>query len=155
MRIYHPDYRISWWDRFLDPAGTHARTQRPVGVDFTLLNRTAARAARDLLEEMLNLSLLGDEMVRIHSAWRMPPSPEGRRELIPAMALRLRFAQLHPGAIRVPLALRWLDFQDAPHGTRLLLRLLDRPNPGLRSFVAVDLSEDCSGGWQEYALWAD
>lgn len=155
MRIYHPDYRISWWDRFLDPAGTHARTQRLVGVDYTLLNRAAARAVRECLDELLNLSLLGDEMVGIDSAWRMPVSPEARRELIPAMALRLRFGQMHPGAVKMPVALRWLDFRDAPHGTRLLLQLLDRPNPGLRSFVAADLSDDGSGGWEEYALGAD
>ncbi|MDP2306396.1 MAG: hypothetical protein Q8P18_10260 [Pseudomonadota bacterium] len=155
MRIYHPDYRISWWDRFLDPAGTHARVVRPVGVDYTLLNRSAARAVRGFLEETLNLYLLGDEMVRIDSAWRLPPSPEARGELIPAIALRLRFAQLHPGTVKVPVALRWLDFQDAPHGTSLFLRLLDRPNPGLRSFVDADLSEDGSGGWEEYALGSD
>ncbi|MDP2317256.1 MAG: hypothetical protein Q8P41_30495 [Pseudomonadota bacterium] len=155
MRIYHPDYRISWWDRLLDPAGTHARSQRPVGVDYTLLNRSAARAVRGFLDETLNISLLGDEMVRIDSAWRMPASPEGRRELITAIALRLRFGQVHPANLKVPVALRWLDFQDAPHGTRLLLRLLDRPNPGLRSFVAADLSEDGSGGWEEFAIGAD
>lgn len=155
MRIYHPDYRITWWDRLTDPAGTHARTARPVGVDYTLLNRAAARAVRECLDEMLNLSLLGDEMVGIDSAWRMPASPEGRRDLLPAIALRMRFGQVHPASVKVPAALRWIDFQDAPHGTRLQLSLLDRPNPGLRSFVEVNTSEGESGRWEEYALGAD
>jgi hypothetical protein len=155
VRIYHPDYRISWWDRVLDPAGTHARTHRPAGVDYTLLNRSAARAVREFQDETLNISLLGDEMVRIDSAWRMPPSPEGQRALVSAIALRIRFSQVHPGGVKVPVALRWLDFQDAPHGTRLMLRLLDRPNPGLRSFVAADISEDGTGGWADFAMGAD
>lgn len=155
MRIYHPDYRISWWDRVLDPAGTHARTHRPAGVDYTLLNRGAARAVREFQDETLNISLLGDEMVRIDSAWRMPPSPEGQRALVSAIALRIRFGQVHPDGVKVPVALRWLDFQDAPHGTRLMLRLLDRPNPGLRSFVAANISEDGTGGWAEFAMGAD
>jgi len=155
VRIYHPDYRISWWDRMLDPAGTNARAHRPAGVDYTLLNRSAARAVRELQDETLNISLLGDEMVRLDSAWRMPPSPEGKRALVSAVALRIRFGQVHPGGVKVPVALRWLDFQDAPHGTRLLLRLLDRPNPGLRSFVAADISDDGTGGWAEFAVGAD
>jgi hypothetical protein len=155
VRIYHPDYRISWWDRLLDPAGTHGQRARRTGVDYTLLNRSAARAARDFLDETLNLSLLGDEMVRVDSAWRLPASPAGRRELVEALAVRLRFGQVHPGGVKVQLALRWLDFQDAPHGTRLLLRLIARPNPGFRSFLAGDLSEDGSGGWTEYAIGAD
>lgn len=151
MRIYHPDYRIPWWDRMLDPAGTRARRVRPEGVDFTLLNRSAARAVRGFLDETLNVSLIGDEMVRIDSAWRLPSAPDARRELCEALALRVRFGQVQTGGVKVPVALRWLDFQDAPHGTRLLLRLLERPNPGLRSYVAGDLSEDGTGGWEEYA----
>lgn len=155
MRIYHPDYRISVWDRLLDPVGTHRLHVRPEGVDFTLLNRAAARAVRGFLDETLNVCLLGDEMVRIDTGWRLPPEGPGRREVCAAIAHRLRFLQALPGGRKVPVALRWLDFQDAPHGTRLLLRLLDRPNPGLRSFVAGDLSEDGSGGWEEYAIGAD
>lgn len=155
MRIYHPDYRISFWDRLLDPMGTHAHRPRPSGVDFTLLNRAAARAVRGFLDETLNVGLLGDEMVRIDSAWRLPPEGPGRREACTAIAQRLRFVQVLPGGSRVPVALRWLDFQEAPHGTRLLLRLLERPNPGLRSLVAGDLSEDGSGGWEDYAIGAD
>ncbi len=155
MRIYHPDYRISLWDRLLDPLGTRGRPVRPEGVDYTLLNRAAARAARGFLDETLNVCLLGDEMVRIDSAWRLPTEREARRELCEALTFRLRFGQSLPGGVKVPVALRWLDFRDAPHGTRLLVRLLDRPNPGLRSFVAGDLSEDGSGGWEEYAIGAD
>ena len=155
MRLYHPDYRISLWDRILDPAGTHGRRARTTGVDYTLVNRAAARAARTFLDETLNVCLLGDEMVRIDSAWRLPPDGPGRRDLCASLVHRLRFGQTLPGGMNVPVALRWLDFQDAPHGTRLLMRLLDRPNPGLRSFVAADLSEDGSGGWAEYAIGAD
>ena len=110
---------------------------------------------RGFLDETLNVSLLGEEMVRLDSSWRLPAQAESRQDLIEALALRVRFGQLHPGGLRVPSALRWLDFQDAPHGTRLLLRLVARPNPGLRSFVAGDLSEDGSGGWIEYALGGD
>jgi hypothetical protein len=36
-----------------------------------------------------------------------------------------------------------------------MLRLLDRPNPGLRSFVAADISEDGTGGWADFAMGAD
>ncbi len=155
MRIYHPDYRISVWDRLLDPAGTRGRRRVAEGVDYTLLNRAAARSARAFLDDTLNVCLLGDEMVRIDSAWRLPSEGPARRELCEALTARLRFGQVLPGGTKVPVALRWLDFQDAPHGTRLLLRLLDRPNAGLRSFVAGDLSEDGSGGWEEYAIGAD
>lgn len=155
MRVYHPDYKITIWDRLFDPAGTHARRPRPAGVDYTLLNRAAARAARAFLDETLNVSLLGDEMVRIDSAWRLPDAAAARRELCEALAVRLRFGQIQAGGLKVAVSLRWLDFQDAPHGTRLLLRLLDRPNPGLRSFMAGDLSEDGTGGWEEYAIGAE
>lgn len=156
MRIYHPDYRISVWDRLFDPVGTRRRVTRPpTGVDYTLMHRAAARAVRAFLDETTNVTLPGDEMVRVDSGWRLPVGEAARRELCEALALRLRFEQVHPGGVRVPLALRWLEFRDAPHGTRLHIRLLDRPNPGLPSFVAGDLSEDGTGGGEEYAIAAD
>lgn len=151
MRIYHPDYRVTWQDRFWDLfAGAHA-APLPEGVDLTLVHRTAARTTREFLDAVLNVSLLGDEMVRIDSAWRLPEPPDARRSAAEVLVRRLRFGQLHPGALRVVLPARWFQLDGAPHGTRVLVRLLECPNPGLRCFLAGNLGEDGGPEWTEYA----
>ena len=63
-------------------------------------------------------------MVGIDSAWRMPVSPEARRELIPAMALRLRFGQLHPGAVKTAMA-QQDAYTEPADAARALLALID------------------------------
>ena len=155
MRFYHPDTPLSIWDRLGDPLGTWKRHRRAPGVDYTLLNRAAAQGARELLEEMSGLCLLSDDMVRIDTRWRLPPARPGQEEVCAEIALRLRFGQVHPGGMRLTIPLRWVEFREQPDCTQVLLRLVGRPNPGLRSYVAGDLSEDGSGGWEEYALGAD
>lgn len=152
MRIYHPDYRVSWWDRLLDRGALRPRARHQVGVDYTLLNRASARSVREFLDDTLNMSLLGDEMVRIDSARHLPDDPEARRDICETLTSRVRFGQIQPGGARTMVPTRWMEFRDAPHGTRALLRLLTRPNPGLKSFVEGDVSEDGSGGWEEYAV---
>lgn len=155
MRIYHPDYRVTWTDRIWDLfAGRPAPARQP-GIDYTLLNRASARTVREFLDATLNMSLLGYEMVRIDSAWQMPEAADAGRTAAVALTSRLRFGQVHPGGLRIPVATRWLQFDPAPHGTRVLVRLIDRPNPGLRSFLAGNLDEDGAGRWTEYAIAGD
>lgn len=155
MRFYHPDTPLTIWDRLGDPLGTLRRRTRAPGVDYTLLNRAAAQGVRDLLDEMSGLCLLTDDMVRIDTRWRLPANGTARGEIGSEIAVRLRFGQIHPGNLRLTIPLRWVEFRDEPDCTQLLLRLHGRPNPGLRSYVAGDLSEDGSGGWEEYALGAE
>lgn len=152
MRIYHPDYRVSWWDRLLDRAAMSPRVRHEAGVDYTLMNRASARAVREFLDETLNMCLLGDEMVRIDSGRHLPEDVEARRDMCEMLTSRVRFGQVQPGGARTRIATRWMEFRDAPHGTRALIRLLARPNPGLKSFVEGDVSEDGTGGWEEYAV---
>lgn len=155
MRIYHPDHRVSWVDRIWDLFGGHVLRARPAGVDYTLVNRAAARNVRDFLDGTLNMSLIGDEMVRVDSSLRLPDRGEARRAACEAMVTRLRFGQVHPGGVRVQMPARWFQFDDAPHGTRLLVRLLEIPNPGLRSFLAGNMDEFGGEDWQEYAIGGD
>lgn len=155
VRIYHPDYRVSWQDRFWDLFSGHRPASRPDGVDYTLMNRSAARNIRELLEGVLNVSLLGDEMVRVDTSWRLPEEADARQTAAEDLVRRLRFGQMHPGALRVTIPARWLQFDDAPHGTRILVRLLECPNPGLRTFLAGNLAEDGPDEWTEYAVHGD
>lgn len=155
MRFYHPDTPVSIWDRLGDPLGTLRHHGRAPGVDYTLVNRAAAQAVRELLDELSGLCLLGDDMVRLDTRWRLPPAGPAREQVCAEIALRLRFGQVHPGGIRLTLPLRWVEFREEVDCTHVLLRVLGRPNPGLRSYVAGDLSEDGSGGWEEYALGAE
>jgi hypothetical protein len=154
MRIYHPDYPLSWGDRVWDLfAGRKAPAPRE-GIDYTLMNRAAARVVRDFLDQTLNMTLLGDEMVRVDSAWELPESEAARETAASSLVVRLRFGQVHPGGMRMPIAARWYQFDPANHGTRVLIRLLERPNPGLRSFLAGNL-EESGDKWTEYAVGGD
>lgn len=152
MRIYHPEYRVTWQDRFWDLFSGHRPPAREEGIDYTLVNRAAARTTRAFLDGILHVSLLGDEMIRLDSTARLPEEPGARQTAAEALVARLRFGQFHPGDLRVVLPARWFQLDDAPHGTRVLVRLLDHPNPGLRSFLAGNFSEDGTNEWTEYAI---
>ena len=153
MRIYHPEYRVTWVDRIWDLFDGHRPAPRRDGVDYSLVHRQSARNVRSFLDETLNLSLLGDEMVRVDSAWRLPES--GQIAALEGMVARMRFGQMHAAGMRVAIPVRWFQFDSAPHGTRLLLRLLELPNPGLRSYMAGNLDEEGAENWVEYGIGGD
>jgi hypothetical protein len=124
-----------------------------VGVDLTLMANRELRTVRDFLDGCGAPVLLGHEMVKADSSWAMPEEPEARRSAAEALATRLRFGQLHPGELRLPMAARWFEFHElAGGGTRCLIRLVDGPAPHLRSFLAANLSTDPRGPWTEVAV---
>lgn len=154
IRVYHPDYEVTWKDRLYDWFSGRQAPPRSEGVDYTLVNRVALRALRELLEGVVAVTPLGQEMMRIDSAWRLPDAESARQAVVDGLVGRLRLAQVLPDGGRRPLAVRWLQFEDVSHGTRILVRLLDRPNPALHTVLAGNMSED-STAWSEFAVGTD
>ena len=153
VRVWNPDYPPSWFERALDLFVGFTPTPVPAGVDSTLLAALEQRRVRSFLDACGPLVLLGHEMVKADSRWELPEEPETRREAAAALALRLRFGQVQPGDLRVPMAARWFEFLELPSGgTRCLIRLIDPPSPHLRSFLAANLGSDPRGPWTEVAV---
>ncbi len=150
IRIYHPLHSVTWTDRLFDLyAGRKAARPQP-GVDYSLLERNAARAARSLLDELLSITLLGDEMVRVDARW---PFPEAlSTEVAGAIVARLRFTQIDPTGTRLDVPIRWIELTEAVHGTTLVIRLLQVPNAGLRSVLEANLAEGGRPSWSEVAV---
>lgn len=155
LRIYHPEYRVRWFDQLVDLFGGAHPAPRPAGPDYTLLNRAAMRTTRAFLDGAFSVVVLGDEMVRIDSSWALPDGADAQMAACEALVLRLRFGQVHPNGLRVAIPARWFEFNEAAHGTRVLVRLLQRPDPALRSFLVGNLSETGDDEWAEYAVGAD
>lgn len=151
VRIYHPDFHPSWYDRLYDGFVAGTLPARGDGVDWTLLQRAAGRTMRQLLDGIRATVHLGDEMVRVDTAVTLPADPAARRDLAGEIVRRLRVSQVLVG-LRHPLPIRWVQFDDAPEGSRLLVRLLDRPNPGLRTLLGANTAEDASAEWAEVAV---
>lgn len=152
IRVYHPGYPVGWLDRLYDFFSGHTIEARPAGVDWTLFNRTSLRTVRGFIDEVNTIALLGDEMVRVESAWRMAEGTEGRRAQAESLTGRLRAGQVLPGGGRAPLTARWYQFEPMPGGTRLLIRLTHAPNPGLRIYLSGNLNEKEDGAWLDYAV---
>lgn len=154
LRIYHPEYRPSWLERAMDLFSGTVVEPRPDGADYSLVARREREIARTFLEGTFALGLVGREIVRADSHWQMPDFEDARRAAGEALVTRLRFGQEQASGLRLPLAARWIELVDVPHGTRLLIRLLDPPNQGLRSYLAGNLAEG-KDGWTEFAVVAD
>lgn len=152
LRVYHQDYRVSWVDRLYDFFSGHTLPKRAPGVDYTLMNRASLRMVREFLDGATHIQLLGDEMVKVESSMRLLPEPEARKAQVDGLTSRLRVGQVQTGNYRTPLAARWFQYEEIPGGTRLLVRLLDVPNPALRTFVSGNLNEDEDGTWMDYAV---
>ncbi len=151
LRVYHPDYPVSWFDRIMDLFGGVEPTERDEGIDYSLVDRGTVRGMRGILDGMLHVSLLGADMVRADTTWALPPSPSTRRELGEEIVRRLRFGQQQANGNRTFIHIRWVQFEDAPHGARLLIRLVAWPNHGLRSFVAGNVGV-VDADWEEVAV---
>lgn len=151
LRVYHPDYPVNWFDRVMDLFGGVEPPGRADGVDYSLVDRATVHGMREILDGMLHISLLGAEMVRADTTWGLPQSPSTRRELGEELVRRIKFgqAQLNGGRVFVPI--RWVQFEDAPHGSRLLIRLVRAPNHGLRSFLAGNVGV-LDADWEEVAV---
>lgn len=153
MRIWHPDYPPSWTERLLDLFHGSVPEPAPPGVDLTLMAARELRTMREFLAQCGPPVLLGHEMVKADSGWSLPTDAEARRSAGEALAIRLRFGQVQPGDLRLPMAARWFEFHDlAGGGTRCLIRLVDGPAPHLRSFLAARLGHDPHGPWTEVAV---
>ncbi|MSQ00986.1 MAG: hypothetical protein EXR71_03710 [Myxococcales bacterium] len=153
LRIWHPDYPPSWSERLLDLFHGVVPSPPPDGVDMTLLASHQRRLVREFLDGCAPVTLLGHEMVKADTTWTLPDDPVARRSAAEALALRLRFGQVHPGERRLPLAARWFEFLDRPGGgCRCLIRLVDGPSPHLNSFLAVNMGADPLGPWTEVAV---
>lgn len=70
----------------------------------------------------------------------------GRRD-----GARLKFEQTQLTGARLEIAIRWVQFEDAPHGSRVLIRLVAAPNMGLRSVLAGNVAVD-GVDWEEVAV---
>lgn len=151
LRVYHPDYPVSWFDRVMDLFGGVEPSEREADVDYTLMDRGTVRGLRGILDGMLHISLLGAEMVRADTTWALPAAPSTRRELGEELVRRLRFGQLQPNGSRGFINIRWVQFEDAPHGARLLIRLVHAPNHGLHSFLAGNVGVQ-RADWEEVAV---
>lgn len=151
LRVYHPDYPVSWFDRLMDLFGSVEPEARSASVDYTLVDRSTVRGLRGILDGMLHISLLGAEMVRADTTWELPPSPSTRRELGEEIVRRLKFEQVQPNGARSAIPIRWVQFEDAPHGSRLLIRLVHTPNLGIRSLLAGNVGV-ASVDWEEVAV---
>lgn len=152
VRVWHPDYPPTAIERLLDLYHGTVPAPLPEGVDPSLLVTQQLRTVRAFLDGCFSVVLLGHEMVRADSTWRLPESPAARQAAAEALALRLRFGQVHPTGARVPLSARWFELGDVPHGSRCLVRLVELPSSHLRSFLAVNLAEDPRGPWTEVAV---
>ncbi|GDX79983.1 hypothetical protein LBMAG42_17940 [Deltaproteobacteria bacterium] len=153
VRIWHPDYPPSWTERLLDLFHGYVPAPTPAGVDLTLMAARERRTVRAFLDECGPVVLLGHEMVKADSRWALPEGDDERRAAAEALALRLRFGQVHAGELRLPMAARWFEVLDLPNGgTRCLIRLIDGPSPHLRSFLAANLGPDSRGPWTEVAV---
>lgn len=150
LRVYHPEHAVTWWDRVYDFFSGAGPNRREEGVDYSLVHRTSARSAAALLDGILSMTLLGDEMVRVDSTWRMPE--QGGREAAAELVGRLRFVQAQPGVLRVTVPIRWVEFLDAAHGVTLLMRLEERPALGCRNGLEANLAEDAGSAWTEVAI---
>lgn len=151
LRIYHPDYPVSWFDRIMDLFGGVEPTEREEGIDYSLVDRGTVRGMRGILDGMLHISLLGADMVRADTTWALPASPSTRRELGEEIVRRLRFGQQQANGNRTFIHIRWVQFEDAPHGARLLIRLVSWPNHGLHSVLAGNVGV-VDADWEEVAV---
>lgn len=151
IRVYHPDYRVTWWDQLYNLHTRQTEIHRAEGVDYSLYHRAASRLVRNFLEGVLNISLVGSDMVRVDSSLRLSDNPEHRDEQIDTLVCRVRIQQVQSGGVRAPQAARWFQFQGVPHGTQLLISLVQRPNPALTTTLAGNLSEDGRETWSELA----
>ncbi|MBM4369699.1 MAG: hypothetical protein FJ102_26045 [Deltaproteobacteria bacterium] len=152
VRVWHPDHPPTYIERVLDCFVGTVPEALPDDVDTSLLVAQQLRTVRTFLDGCFSVVLLGHEMVRADSSFRLPESPQARQAAGEALALRLRFGQVHPTGVRVPLAARWFELNDVSHGTRCLIRLVELPQPHLRSFLAVNLGNDPLGPWTEVAV---
>ncbi len=151
LRVYHPDYPVSWFDRVMDLFAGVEPPERAEGIDYSLVDRATVRGMRGILDGMLHISLLHAEMVRADTTWVLPQSPSTRRELGEELVRRLKFGQFDIGGVRVLIPIRWVQFEDAPHGSRLLIRLVAAPNHGLHSFLAGNVGV-AQADWEEVAV---
>jgi hypothetical protein len=148
--MYHPEYRVTWGDRIAELFDVRAAAAPPAGVDTTLLDRAAVRDVRGFAGGILNVHLLGADLVRIDSEWAAPPEGPARAGSCAALLRRLRYEQVGVNALRIPMQPRWYQLDGAPHGARLLIRLAERVNPGLPGHVAINVAET-----GEPARWAE
>ncbi|MEN9785231.1 MAG: hypothetical protein RLZZ299_495 [Pseudomonadota bacterium] len=146
MRVYHPDYAPTWFERVAELFTLERPASVPDGVDLGVLRRLAARDAEGLRAGVHDVRALGGDLLRVDTGWRPADGP-GRAVALARIVPRLRVAQVHARGVRVDLPLRWVQFRATPGGTRLLLRLVEPLADGLATVLAVDLSHAEAPDW--------
>lgn len=150
VRIYHPDYRPTWLEQAVELfAGERVRA-RVDGADHSLLHRHARDTVRAFLDGCYAISMVGRDLVRADSNWPMPTERDGGRGAAEALVTRLRFGQEMAGGQKIALAARWFQLMAAPGGSRLVVRLVHEPAPGMRIHLAANLEE----GREDWAVVA-
>lgn len=151
LRLYHPGHRLSWAERLYDGFAGRRVRERPEGVDWSLVDRAAARRLRLLVDAGPRVIHLGDDMVRVDAALELPDDEAARADLAGEIVRRLRVVQTE-GLLRHPLGVRWVQFDPGPEGTRLLVRLRDRLDPGRHTWLELNTAEGQPSDWAGLAV---
>lgn len=149
MRLYHPDYHVTWRERIAELLLVRSVRRVPAGVDGTLVERGAIQAVSGFAEGVSGVHLLGAALLRVDSSWEAPSAPDARATACGAMLLRLRFQQIDRAGQRIPLQPRWYQLDESMHGSRLLMSLAEPLDPALRGALAVNLASSDVAMWEE------
>lgn len=132
------------------PDVSTAPVLQPENVDFSLRHQVAVRAVRTFIERVSTYTLEGRRGVHVISTYEVPTAA-GLDALVPEwLAHRVRFGVVDAksGATRwVPI--RAVDVVWGEGTTELHLQLMDKIEPGTRSFPAAWLGEESYAGLSE------
>ncbi len=149
VRLYHPDYHVTWRERIAELLLVRSVRRVPAGVDGTLVERGAIHAVSGFAEGVSGVHLLGAALLRVDSSWEAPSAPDARATACGAMLLRLRFQQIDRAGQRIPLQPRWYQLDESMHGSRLLMALAEPLDPALRGALAINLASTDVATWEE------
>lgn len=120
-------------------------------MDWSLIDRGAARRLRRLVDAGPRVIHLGDDMVRVDATLELPDDEDARADLAGEIVRRLRVVQTE-GLLRHPLGIRWVQFEPSPDGTRLLIRLRDHLDPGRHTWLELNTAEGQASHWSGLAV---
>ncbi len=149
VRLYHPDYHVTWRERIAELLLVRSVRRVPAGVDGTLVERSAIHAVSGFAEGVSGVHLLGAALLRVDSSWEAPSAPDARATACGAMLLRLRFQQIDRAGQRIPLQPRWYQLDESMQGSRLLMSLAEPLDPALRGALAINLAPTDVAAWEE------
>lgn len=151
LRLYHPAYPVPWYERAYDGFVGRRVRERPEGVDWSLLERSAARRLRALVEDAPRVVHLGADIVRVDATIDLPAAADARADFAGEILRRLRVVQTE-GMLRHTLPIRWVQFDPAAEGTRLLIRLREPLDRGRHTWLELNTAEGERSDWAGLAV---